>query len=208
MKDHYRKTGTSYSFALRRKIIEHYEAYLHSKGEWKKTKAKNLSKKEIAKKYGVSLRFVHKIIKQFEDSGRKSGSFARKFGSGRRRKINENGLLILAEIMEEDSKLGIDHIYNLFVEKTGEKISRTTIWRELQKHPKSKLNPVNRLKTIPGVNKKLAEMLAAVGIQSSSDLKQHSAESAFALLQSKFKRTTKSRLFQLEEAFFHLNNEN
>lgn len=106
-----------YSNDLRQKIIE---VYRQGKS----------SLREIAERFLVSLSFVLALVKQFRATGRID---PKPHGGGKKRKITGADLLILRQLVEENSDATLLELGNLFFEQTGIKVSESTVWQALRR---------------------------------------------------------------------------
>ena len=197
--------GKSYSSGLRKQIIQSYRASKEPPKKKYRYAFGNLSNNEIADKYGVSRRFVQKLIKQYKDSGGKENSWNRNFSSGRKKIVEQGDYEIITRILQDYPDITIKQLHSLFVELSDNRISQSTIWRVVRTHPLSKINPVNKLKSLPGIDRKLAELLVKVGICSTFKLKKMDPYDIYELFKRQFKRTTRKRVFQIERAIRFLN---
>ena len=106
-----------YSNDLRQKVIE---VYRQGKS----------SLREIAERFLVSLSFVWLLVKQFRETGRID---PKPHGGGKKRKIAGADLLILRQLVEEHSDATLLELCNLFFERTGIKVSESTVWQALRR---------------------------------------------------------------------------
>ena len=128
----------AYSLDFRQKIIDTY-----FEG--------GISQRQLAKRFRVALSFVEKLLKQ----NRETGSIAPKVRTQQTpKKLNEQQLGVLQQIVEESSDATLDEIRSLLQQKTGVGIGRSTVDRMLRhlnisvkkKHctpPKKKVNGFN-----------------------------------------------------------------
>jgi transposase len=106
-----------YSNDLRQKVIE---VYRQGKS----------SLREIAWRFLVSLSFVMALVKQFRDTGRID---PKPHGGGKKRKIAGTDLFVLRQLVEEHSDATLLELSNLFFERTGIKVSESTVWQALRR---------------------------------------------------------------------------
>ena len=106
----------AYSLDLRQKIIDTYLG-----GQ--------ISQRQLAKRFGVALSFVEKLLKQY----RETGSIAPKV---RRQqtptKLNQEQLNILAAIVSEHNDATLEELRILLEQQTGVLIGRSTLDRMLK----------------------------------------------------------------------------
>ena len=102
-----------YSNDLRQKVIE---AYRQGKS----------SLREIAERFLVSLSLVWLLVKQFRETGRID---PKPHGGGKKRKIAGADLFVLRQLVEEHSDATLSELGNLFFERTGIKVSESTVWQ-------------------------------------------------------------------------------
>lgn len=106
-----------YSLDLRQKIIHTYET-------------ESISQRQLAKRYGVALSFVQKLLKQY----RETGSIAPKVRIQQTpTKLNPEQLAVLQRLAEANSNATLDTLRNLLKAETGVCISRSTVDRMLKK---------------------------------------------------------------------------
>jgi|SRR5215467_13775551 len=105
-----------YSKDLRTKIIRAYQ----TGGQ---------SQRQIAARFSVSLTFVHKLIKQFRNTGVIE---PRPHGGGQKRKISPGMLDALREEVNAHPAATLDHLRRFLVAKFGVKVSNATIYRALK----------------------------------------------------------------------------
>jgi transposase len=106
-----------YSNDLRQKVIE---VYRQGKS----------SLREIAERFLVSLSFVWLLVKQFRETGRID---PKPHGGGKKSKIAGADLFVLRQLVEEHSDATLLELSNLFFERTGIKVSESTVWQALQR---------------------------------------------------------------------------
>lgn len=102
----------SYSLDLRQKIIEVRQK-------------EKLSIRKLAERFKVAKSFVQKILKQFQETG---DVRAKKRGGSPPRKLNDEQVVTLVEIIDENNDATLEEIGVLLEEKTNVKVSTTTIW--------------------------------------------------------------------------------
>ncbi len=102
----------SYSLDLKQKII-------------KVRQKEKLSIRKLAERFKVAKSFVQKILKQFEETG---DVRAKKRGGSPPRKLNDEQVITLVEIIDENNDATLEEIGVLLEEKTNVKVSTTTIW--------------------------------------------------------------------------------
>lgn len=102
----------SYSLDLRQKILEVRQK-------------EKLSIRKLAERFKVAKSFVQKILKQFQETG---DVRAKKRGGSPPRKLNDEQVVKLVEIIEENNDATLEEIGVLLKEKTNVKVSATTIW--------------------------------------------------------------------------------
>jgi transposase len=107
----------SYSPDLRQKIIQTRQE-------------EKLSIRQLAQRFKVSKSFVQKILKQYKETG---DLRPKQRGGSPPKKLNEEQLLILIEIIETNNDATLEELGLLLEEKTKVKVSRTTIWNLSQK---------------------------------------------------------------------------
>ncbi len=107
----------TYSDDIRQKIIQ---SYIKREGSYR----------ELARRFGVSLSFVQKIINRFQDTGRIE---ALPHGGGKKTKINDKHAHILKILVAENNDANIEYLCELFYLKAKIKVSQTTMRRALQK---------------------------------------------------------------------------
>jgi transposase len=105
----------AYSIDLRQKIVD---TYLEG----------GISQRQLAERFKVALSFVEKLLKQY----RETVSVAPKIRIQQTpRKLNEEQLNILKEIVEENNDATLAEIRILLQQKTGVLIGRSTVDRML-----------------------------------------------------------------------------
>ena len=103
----------TYSLDFRQKIMDVY----HNEP---------LSQRAIAKRFGVALSFVQKLIKQYRETQNIAPRTER---CGVKLKLNAEQLLILAELIEENNDATLKELRYLLYQKIGFTISITTMGR-------------------------------------------------------------------------------
>ncbi len=105
----------AYSLDLRQKIID---TYLGDK----------ISQRQLAKRFGVALSFVEKLLKKY----RETGSIGPKVRQQQTpRKLNQEQLNVLAVIVSEHNDATLAELRVLLEQKTGVLIGRSTVDRML-----------------------------------------------------------------------------
>lgn len=102
----------SYSLDLRQKIIQAREN-------------QQLSIRQLAKIFGVAKSFVQKILKQYKETG----DLKPRYSGGRPPKINSEQTVLLLEIIDINNDATLWELAELFEQKTGIKLSTSTIDR-------------------------------------------------------------------------------
>lgn len=106
-----------YSLEFRQKIID---AYFEEKESIRKT----------ARRFQVSKSFVQKLIKQY----RETGTIAPKAHRGARTpKLNSEQRNLVAELVEQNNKATLQELCDIVENKTGVKVSRSTMSRIIRK---------------------------------------------------------------------------
>lgn len=106
----------AYSLDLRQKIVN---TYLEG----------GISQRQLAERFRVALSFVEKLLKQY----RETGSVAPKIRIQQTpRKLNEQQLNVLKEIVEANNDATLAEIRILLEQKTGVLIGRSTVDRMLK----------------------------------------------------------------------------
>ena len=105
----------AYSLDLRQKIID---TYLGGK----------ISQRQMAKRFGVALSFVEKLLKKY----RETGNIAPKVRQQQTpRKLNQEQLNVLAAIVSEHNDATLEELRILLKQQTGVLIGRSTLDRML-----------------------------------------------------------------------------
>ena len=111
------KKGKPYSQDLRERVIAAYQA-----GE--------STMREVAARFSVSCTWVNELVQR----QKKTGSFAAKpYGGGAEAKLTSKHYPVLEEIINAQNDLTLAEISQKLAEKTGIKVSQSTICRALQK---------------------------------------------------------------------------
>ncbi len=118
----------AYSIDFRQKIIDTY----HSQP---------ISQRQLARRFCVALSFVQKLLKQYRLTGNVAPQPHR---GGVKLKLNEEQLIILAELIEEKNDATLDELCILLESKTGVRVSRATMGRMTER-----LNLTWKKNTIP-----------------------------------------------------------
>lgn len=106
----------AYSLDLRQKIVN---TYLEG----------GISQRHLAKRFGVALSFIEKLLKQYQETG----NIAPKIRIQQTPpKLNEQQLNVLKEIVETNNDATLSEIRNELEKKTGVLIGRSTVDRMLQ----------------------------------------------------------------------------
>ena len=106
-----------YSLDLRQKIIDVYETV-------------PISQRQLAKRFGVTLSFIEKLLKQ----RRETGSIAPKVRTQQTpTKLNEANLAVLRQLVEAHNDATLEELRNLLKQATGIQVGRSTIDRMLKK---------------------------------------------------------------------------
>ncbi len=106
-----------YSLDLRQKIIDVYEN-------------EPISQRQLAKRFGVALSFIEKLLKQ----KRQTGSIAPKVRTEQTpTKLTTEQLAVLEQLVEDHNDATLVELAKLLEAKTGVRISRSTVDRMLKK---------------------------------------------------------------------------
>jgi transposase len=106
----------AYSFDFRQKIVETY---------FKEA----ISQRDVAKRFGVALSFVEKLLKQL----RETGNLAPKpHGGGPQPKLNSTQLSLVNALVEADNDATLQELCEQLEQQTRIRISRSTMGRVLQ----------------------------------------------------------------------------
>jgi hypothetical protein len=153
---------------------------------------------DIASANGVTPRFVYRLQKQIKEAGFRKDCWRKDFHKPKHRKLKTEDLELLDKLATEfPDKSSVD-IQNLFKGQSNTKVSRFTIWRYLQKHTVHLINPVNRLRKIRGVNKRLATLLIRHGYENIEKIKNSSPEEIFSQI---YPNASRNRLNELDYIF-------
>lgn len=106
-----------YSIDFRQKILE-----VH--------KDEEMSIRQLAQRFRVAKSFIQKLLKQERETG---DIKPRPQGGSPEPKLKEEQLVILVEILEANNDATLVELCDLLEEKTGIKVSRTTMGRLVQK---------------------------------------------------------------------------
>jgi hypothetical protein len=155
----------------------------------------------IAAFNGVSIRTVYRYQKRIKDSQFKKDCLRSDYLKPKHRKLNQIDLECLNNIAGQCPDKSAGFIHELFKNQSNTKISRFTIWRFLKQHQTHLLNPINRLRKILGVNKKLAALLVKNGYDTIEEIKNSSAEEIFKKIYS---TASRNKLNELDFVFFNL----
>ena len=86
--------------------------------------------REVATRFSVSCTWVNELVQR----QKKTGSFAAKsYGGGAKAKLTSKHYSVLEEIINAQNDLTLAEISHKLAEKTGIKVSQSTICRALQK---------------------------------------------------------------------------
>jgi transposase len=107
----------AYSLDLRTRIVKTYE-----EGQ--------LSMREVAQLFQVGKNFVFNLIKLWKTTGSVS---PRPHGGGQPAKLDSSHIAILQDIVEENNDATLEELAELLEQKSGLKVSPSTICRQLQK---------------------------------------------------------------------------
>lgn len=102
-----------YSIDFRQKILEIHEQ-------------ENLSIRKLAQRFGVAKSFVQKLLKQYRETGSVQ---PRPQGGPPPRKLHEEHLLVLMEIIESNNDATLEELGELLEQKIGIRVSRATMGR-------------------------------------------------------------------------------
>ena len=105
-----------YSLEFRKKIILAYET-------------ESVSMRQLAREFRVALSFVHKLIKHY----RETGSYAPKQRLQQTpSKLNDEHHAVLRQLVEDNNDATLAELSQLLEQKTGLKVSSSTIDRRLR----------------------------------------------------------------------------
>lgn len=85
-----------------------------------------ISQRQLAKRFGVALSFVQKLLKQYRETGDIKPQNER---CGRHLKLTEEQILSLGELIEKNNDATLEELAELFQEKNSISLSVTTVWR-------------------------------------------------------------------------------
>ena len=105
----------AYSLDFRQKIIETYEN-------------EPISQRQLAKRFGVALSFITKLLKQH----RETGDLIPKPRSGRPRLLNDEHLQVITQLIEDQNDLTLAELCNALDERFNVRVSEATLWRAMQ----------------------------------------------------------------------------
>lgn len=107
----------AYSTDLRQKVID---AYKNQEG----------SQRNLASRFSVSLTFIQKLVKQYRTSGKIE---PKAHGGGNKAKLSNEQMALVAALIEEDNDAILVELCDRLKERTGVKVSRSTMSRITQK---------------------------------------------------------------------------
>lgn len=102
-----------YSIDFRQKIIEIYEQ-------------ENISIRKLAQRFKVAKSFIQKLLKQYRETGELSPQTP---GGSPPRKLQEEQLLTLIEIIESNNDATLEELCELLEKKIKVRVSRATMGR-------------------------------------------------------------------------------
>ena len=102
-----------YSIDLRKKIIDIYEQ-------------EDISVRKLAQRFQVAKSFIQKLLKQYQETGDISPKIQ---GGSPPTKLQEEELIALIEIIESNNDATLVELCELLQEKTGIRVSRSTMGR-------------------------------------------------------------------------------
>jgi transposase len=106
-----------YSQDLRRRVIN---AYYNKEG----------SQRQIAKKFQVSLTFVRNLLRHYRQTGTIE---PKKHGGGAKMKIDNHCFPLIEQMIQQKPDLILEELCRFFKNKTGIKVSKSTMYRYVQK---------------------------------------------------------------------------
>ena len=106
-----------YSSDLRQRIVN---AYLAGEG----------SQYEIAKRFAVSVSTVKNYLRIYKQTGE---LLPKEHGGGRSPAVSNQRLPLLEVLLQGKSDMTLDELRESFTEKTGIKVSKTSMWRAVNK---------------------------------------------------------------------------
>ncbi len=107
----------AYSTDIRQKVID---VYKNQAG----------SQRNLAKRFSVSLSFIQKLVKQYRNSGTVE---PKAHGGGNTAKLNTEQMALIVTLVEEDNDAILVELCERLKERTGIKVSRSTMGRMIQK---------------------------------------------------------------------------
>lgn len=122
----------AYSLDFRKKIVD---TYLQG----------DTSQRKVAKRFGVALSFVEKLLKQWRDTEDLS---PKPHGGGAKPKLNAAQLALVSTLVEADNDATLEELCGQLKEKTSITISRSTMGRMVQQ-----LNLTRKKKTLHATEK-------------------------------------------------------
>lgn len=122
-----------YSQDLRRRVIN---AYNNKEG----------SQRQIAERFEVSLTFVRNLLRCYRQT---KSIEPKQHGGGRKIKIDHHGFCLIEQMIKQKPDLILDELCHLLTEKTGIKVSISTMFRYIQR-----LNLTRKKKVYLPVSKK------------------------------------------------------
>ena len=106
-----------YSQDLRRRVIN---AYYNREG----------SQRQLAKRFQVSLTFVRNLLRHYRQTGTIE---PKKHGGGIKTKIDNHGFSVIEQMIQQKPDLIFSELCQFLKEKTGVKVSTSTMYRYVQK---------------------------------------------------------------------------
>lgn len=107
----------AYSGDFRQKIVETYEI-------------EKISQRQLAKRFRVALSFIHKLVKQRKQQGHLK---PKPHGGGQKLKFSSEQMIVLGELVQQKNDATLKELSEQLFEKTGVKISSSTISRVLKR---------------------------------------------------------------------------
>lgn len=107
----------AYSTDLRQKVIDAYEN-------------QEDSQRNLAKRFSVSLTFIQKLLKQYRNSGTVE---PKPHGGGNKALLSSEQMALVGALIEEDNDAILVELCERLKERTGVKVSRSTMGRITQK---------------------------------------------------------------------------
>jgi transposase len=114
---HSSKMPAPYSQDLRRRIIN---AYYNKDG----------SQRQLAKRFQVSLTFVRNLLRHYRQTGTIE---PKKHGGGTKTKIDNHGFAVIEQMIQQKPDLIFSELCQLLKEKTGVKVSKSSMYRYVRK---------------------------------------------------------------------------